>query len=180
MNSKSILPKISCFYCIFLLCISSQSFAGIGYYPQYDYDKWGFAKSDYGEPKKGYGYKAPLVTIVQEKLKERGYDPGTIDGSWGDMTKNALILFQKELGISKTGWIDLKTRDLLFGQVHLPVNLVKKVQKVLQDNDFSPGLIDGLWGERTENALRQYQKKHGLRETGLLDSETRKIILEEK
>ena len=178
MIKRNWLRKTINYFGIFLLCTCNSLFAGIGYYPQYDYDRWGFSRSDYGQPKPGYGYVTPLVIKVQQKLKDRGYDPGDIDGSWGEMTSKALLEFQKDLNITKTGWIDIKTRDLLFGQVNLPFNLIKRVQRILNDAGFDLGSIDGLWGKRTEDALKSYQRSNGLRPTGLLDEKTRELLLE--
>ena len=37
--------------------------------------------------------------------------------------------------------------------------IVVKLQKRLTDEGYSPGKIDGIWGRKTENALREFQKK---------------------
>ena len=42
---------------------------------------------------------------------------------------------------------------------------------------FNPGPIDGLMGPRTSAALREFQQKEDLKETGRLDAETRAHLM---
>lgn len=37
---------------------------------------------------------------------------------------------------------------------------------------FNPGDIDGIWGRRTMNALKQFQGAHNLRQSGVADADT--------
>jgi hypothetical protein len=47
------------------------------------------------------------------------------------------------------------------------------VQERLADKGFNPGPLDGQMGEKTQVALRQFQRTHGLPPTGGLDEATR-------
>jgi peptidoglycan hydrolase-like protein with peptidoglycan-binding domain len=49
---------------------------------------------------------------------------------------------------------------------------VKAVQQALKDKGVDPGEVDGKMGPKTQSALREYQKKEGLKESGRLDTET--------
>jgi peptidoglycan hydrolase-like protein with peptidoglycan-binding domain len=49
---------------------------------------------------------------------------------------------------------------------------VKAVQQALKDKGMDPGEVDGMMGPKTQSALREYQKKEGLKESGRLDTET--------
>lgn len=49
------------------------------------------------------------VTAVQQALKDRGHDPGEIDGALGPKTRAALREFQKKEGLKVTGRIDSAT-----------------------------------------------------------------------
>jgi peptidoglycan hydrolase-like protein with peptidoglycan-binding domain len=49
---------------------------------------------------------------------------------------------------------------------------VKALQQALKDKGHDPGEVDGVMGQKTQSALRDFQKKEGLKETGRLDSET--------
>jgi peptidoglycan hydrolase-like protein with peptidoglycan-binding domain len=53
------------------------------------------------------------VTQIQQKLEERGYDPGPIDGIMGKKTKSAIKKFQSDLGLESTGAINRVTLDKL-------------------------------------------------------------------
>jgi peptidoglycan hydrolase-like protein with peptidoglycan-binding domain len=50
---------------------------------------------------------------------------------------------------------------------------VKAVQQALKDKGHDPGTVDGVMGPKTKQALKEFQKKEGLKESGRLDSETR-------
>ena len=51
-------------------------------------------------------------------------------------------------------------------------NLTRTVQRTLTENGFEAGPIDGQWGGMTENALKQFQRRNNLPDTGLLDQHT--------
>ena len=53
---------------------------------------------------------------------------------------------------------------------------VLQVQKRLQEYQFYSGALDGILGPNTKEAIRRYQAKHGLPETGELDAVTRKAL----
>jgi len=46
-----------------------------------------------------------LVRMIQERLADRGFDPGPVDGRSGPMTREAVIAFQREVGATATGEI---------------------------------------------------------------------------
>ena len=49
------------------------------------------------------GTKGAGVVLIQKKLRELGYDPGTPDGKFGSKTANALKEFQKASGLQADG-----------------------------------------------------------------------------
>ena len=54
-----------------------------------------------------------------------------------------------------------------------PPETVRRAQKILQSEGFDPGPINGVLGPKTEEALLEFQQKHGIEATGWLDRETR-------
>ncbi len=50
---------------------------------------------------------------VQQALKEKGYDPGPVDGILGPSTKAALRAFQKSGGLEPSGQLDRGTVEKL-------------------------------------------------------------------
>jgi len=55
----------------------------------------------------------PQVRQVQQALKDKGHDPGQIDGVMGPQTKQALQSFQQAQGISGAGELDQQTLTAL-------------------------------------------------------------------
>ena len=51
----------------------------------------------------------PQVAGVQAFLSSRGFDPGTVDGAFGERTANALKNYQASVGIGQTGTINDET-----------------------------------------------------------------------
>jgi len=47
---------------------------------------------------------------------------------------------------------------------------IENVQKHLKAAGFDPQRVDGVWDERTEQALKTFQQKSGMKETGLVGS----------
>lgn len=60
-----------------------------------------------------YGSTGGEVTQIQQRLQELGYDPGTADGIYGTRTKNAVITFQRDYGLSDDGIAGPKTLEAL-------------------------------------------------------------------
>jgi len=53
---------------------------------------------------------------------------------------------------------------------------VRQVQEALKNQGQDPGPIDGIMGPRTRQALRAFQSKNGLKQTGTLDTATREKL----
>jgi peptidoglycan hydrolase-like protein with peptidoglycan-binding domain len=67
------------------------------------------------------------------------------------------------------------TRTLKYGYGFTVIKnraYVKELQQALADAGLLKGKIDGLFGRKTESVLKEYQKQNGLKETGILDSDT--------
>jgi peptidoglycan hydrolase-like protein with peptidoglycan-binding domain len=53
------------------------------------------------------------VKAAQQALKDKGHDPGSVDGKMGPKTQAALRDFQKAQGMEATGRLDMKTMQSL-------------------------------------------------------------------
>lgn len=53
---------------------------------------------------------------------------------------------------------------------------VAGMQQKLNDQGFDAGQVDGFWGPNTAAALRRYQAKNGLQQTGRLDPKTLEVL----
>lgn len=100
------------------------------------------------------------IRQAQEALKNKGRDPGPIDGVLGSRTVAALNDYQKVEGLATTGRLDAKTMESLGIQVPpeppLREDHVREMQQALSDRGYDPGPIDGVMGTRTRAALRKY------------------------
>jgi peptidoglycan hydrolase-like protein with peptidoglycan-binding domain len=55
-----------------------------------------------------------LIKMAQRVLKDSGFDPGPVDGSFGPKTREATKNFQIKNRLEPTGELDEHTRDRLF------------------------------------------------------------------
>ena len=53
---------------------------------------------------------------------------------------------------------------------------IRKLQERLTELGYSPGPVDGIWGKKTETALKKFQEDNGLSVTGKYDTETTKKL----
>ena len=49
---------------------------------------------------------------------------------------------------------------------------VRRAQQALQTKGFDPGPIDGIVGPRTEDAIRNFQDRYGIKPSAKLDNQT--------
>jgi peptidoglycan hydrolase-like protein with peptidoglycan-binding domain len=59
------------------------------------------------------GGSAANVKEAQQALKDKGYDPGPVDGVMGSKTKEAIKSFQSASNLQATGTLDAQTADKL-------------------------------------------------------------------
>lgn len=60
-----------------------------------------------------HGGSSSWVKSIQQALKDKGNDPGAIDGRMGHKTMAALKDFQKANGLKETGKVDKETAEKL-------------------------------------------------------------------
>lgn len=53
---------------------------------------------------------------------------------------------------------------------------VMEIQSLLEKMAYDPGAIDGIIGLRTEEAIRQFQRNHGLTADGIIGANTHKVL----
>src|SRR5262245_6737879 len=112
------------------------------------------------------------IAGAQQRLKDRGYYAGPIDGVMGPRTAAALRAYQRDHGLRATGQVDSQTASALVSEttVVTPAVDVRTAQRQLKERGYYTGPVDGVIGPATENALRAYQRDRGLKVTGRLDS----------
>jgi len=67
----------------------------------------GIPYSEYYEerPELGRGWRGSETVLIQQKLREKGYYKGTVDGSFDEGTVKALKQFQKDHGFEPNGFV---------------------------------------------------------------------------
>lgn len=126
------------------------------------------------------GSKGAKVEDLQRKLQALGYNVGTLDGQFGQTTKDAVVSFQKTYGLTADGQAGTKTQQAVNsayndysnhlyakGRMGEPV---KQIQSDLKTLGYLSGNADGAFGSGTEAAVKNYQQKNGLSQTGKVDA----------
>gem|GEM_PF-2231206 len=133
------------------------------------------------------------LSRIQQKLSEQGYDAGKADGVWGSSTAQALRRFQESRGLAPTGNFNIETlqaldpADLFSGDpmqqgskkrqfaksqgapLFIGPSDLRRVQQNLHKKGFEVGAADGIWGTKTQQAIRQFQQEKGLAPTGSIN-----------
>lgn len=66
------------------------------------------------------GSEGDAVAELQDRLADRGYDVGPVDGSFGRRTREAVAELQHEHGLSSTGAVTAATAEELGLEVDAP------------------------------------------------------------
>lgn len=130
----------------------------------------------------GVGDRGSDVKTIQQKLKRLGYLDGEADGIYGGQTEDAVTAFQKEQGLSVTGGVNSATRTKL-NEVYVAQTgdyilsegargkRVIRLQNQLLLHGYDPGVVDGVFGAGTADAIRKLQDEAGLELTGVADED---------
>lgn len=116
------------------------------------------------------------VVKIQTKLKSFGLYNGEIDGKYGVMTANAVRKFQQHYGLKVDGIAGAQTISAL-GIYSLPAStiykigsrgeMVKQIQIRLRHFGVLSTNADGVYGNQTAAAVREYQNRKGLKVDGI-------------
>jgi peptidoglycan hydrolase-like protein with peptidoglycan-binding domain len=130
-----------------------------------------------------------IVTNVQAHLKSAGFDPKRTDGTWDARTETAVKAFQKQSGLEVTGRVDSSTwRKLAAARMEATSatspaqsvgeksKAVKRTEEALKKAGFKPGKIDGVFDEKTAQAVRAFETKHHLHVDGNVNARDLKAI----
>lgn len=117
----------------------------------------------------------PDTAALQVALRARAFYGGTIDGMNGPMTAAAVTAFQARAGLVVDGVAGPQTRDALdarpLGSRPLLEGAmgwdVAALQFALAWRGFPSRGLDGIFGERTEKALRRFQRHERLAPDGV-------------
>lgn len=102
-----------------------------------------------------------------------------VDGIFGNLTKEAVIAFQKEYGgLTADGIVGPQTWGVVDTIVRTTLYLgstgedVEYLQRRLNGIGSASLVVDGIFGVATEEAVKKFQKFHGLTVDGIVGSQT--------
>jgi peptidoglycan hydrolase-like protein with peptidoglycan-binding domain len=116
-----------------------------------------------------------------------GYDlgPTGVDGVFLGMTRDAVVAFQNERGLSEDGVVGTETwaalvdstftlgdRMLYLRLPHLHGKDVRELQEALNTLGFSCGAVDAIFGAFSEHAVREFQRNSGQPDDGIVGPDT--------
>ncbi len=133
------------------------------------------------------GDEAPIIKECQQKLYKLGYitSKSNVSGVFNNVTKSAIKAFQQANGLTRDGALGPQTRDLLLSNEAQEKSLqlgdygtdVQNAQKrLVKLNYLSSSSATGYFGEKTEDAVRAFQKRNGITASGVLNSYTLKKL----
>ena len=108
-----------------------------------------------------------MLNIKQRQLNLRTYYyiyKGSIDGIVGSQTVEAYKDFQSMVGITVDGIYGVVTDEKLVG-------VLKDIQVKLNNKGYNL-VVDGIVGNETESAIKDFQGKNNINVTGIIDSIT--------
>ncbi len=128
------------------------------------------------------------VKRLQQQLKKLGYYNGPVDGDYGSGTITAVQSFQAANGLTVDGVAGPATQQRLYGDT----SSYNKVIGSLKQFDEGPNVLDtqytlyelgyfqdtinGIYGESTYNAVKEFQMINGLKVDGVAGNATLNIL----
>ena len=158
-----------------------------------------YTSGDYKTLTRSSKYQSRVVPL-QRRLKELGYYTGSIDGYFGSKTYRAVRNFQSRNGISVTGKADRYTQQVLYSADAKKASgssssssssssyrllywgcegsAVKRLQNALIDAGYKSIVrtVDGIYGQWTYDAVRAFQRDHGLSVDGVAGKNTQNAL----
>ena len=133
------------------------------------------------------GSTGKIVRYLQQSLTNLRYYSGPIDGMFGSKTQTAVKLFQKSKGLVVDGIVGNKTWVAIYNSLQNPIVLpilkigstgeaVKYLQELLTKLGYTPGVIDGTFGSKTQTAVKLFQTNKGLVPDGIVGINTWNVL----
>jgi peptidoglycan hydrolase-like protein with peptidoglycan-binding domain len=102
------------------------------------------------------------VKVIQRRLRELGYFAEEVTGYFGEVTREAVIKFQRDRGLTPDGLVGQSTLTTLLATNPTPPVVVspqvRELQQRLKKAGFYQGEIDGIWGPQTQAAIEAAQQ----------------------
>jgi peptidoglycan hydrolase-like protein with peptidoglycan-binding domain len=129
-----------------------------------------------------------LITAIQRELRQRGYDPGPVNGALSLETRSAIIAYEFDEAMPLTGEpTEALLKSLIFdaamgkagpgppARFEQHGELVTEVQTLLADLGYGSGPGDGRLDAGTREAIRKFESYRNLNARGRI---TERLLLE--
>jgi peptidoglycan hydrolase-like protein with peptidoglycan-binding domain len=140
---------------------------------------------------------------VQRRLTQLGYSTRGSDGVWGRNTRDAIATWQRDRGEKVTGYVTASQFNILSqgagvvlpdttptpttppgslsaAQTEAALRLTRSqrtsIQRQLTSIGYDAGVADGLWGSRTRDAIRAWQRANRNDQTGYVTNAQVRLI----
>lgn len=119
-----------------------------------------------------------LTASIQGQLSHLGYYKGNVDGQLGPQTQDAIVRYQSQNSLRRTGSVSDKLLDHIkftrkiadAGSVTGSIKVLNPQTRTVQERltlfGYKPGKIDGVMGSATINAIKLFQTDRSLPVTG--------------
>ena len=140
----------------------------------------------------GAGYadagSSHAVKSLQRKLRRLGWRPGPVDGLFGPRTAQATANLQRAAGLTPDGIVGPRTTQALESALRSPLRRgagyaqpngsprVRTLQSRLQRLGQKPGPVDGVFGPRTQAAVKRAQRAGGVSADGIVGRPTERLL----
>ncbi|MDF4002798.1 peptidoglycan-binding protein [Luteibacter sp. PPL552] len=109
------------------------------------------------------------VTHLQHNLAGLGLAAGVQAGHYDATTRAAVAEFQRTHGLTEDGKAGPKTQEALKNEIG---QVQKELDALGHKGNGKPLVADGAYGAATADALRSFQREHGIPESGVADEAT--------
>lgn len=143
--------------------------------------------ADLGDTVLKEGMNHPDVKELKQQLAELGYLKDSSNSEFDEATKAAVMRFQKDYRLEQDGIIGKDSAKVLdmalvqlknLSQDFTPMKKddkgerVTDLQKMLKSYGLLSAEATGTFGDKTEEAVKEFQKEFGLKTTGIVDKFT--------
>jgi peptidoglycan hydrolase-like protein with peptidoglycan-binding domain len=128
-------------------------------------------------PTLSQGKTGAAVTRLQQRLRQLGYFNANPTGNFGQITKDAVIAFQRNYRISANGIVNRQTWNALMGSSPTPARSslstqqVKELQVRLRQLGYFNTDATGNIGPMTREAVIAFQRNNGLPVDGIVNAQ---------
>lgn len=124
------------------------------------------------------GDRGNFVFLLQFILNQFGYNL-SVDGIFGNQTTSAVRQFQQQNSLTVDGIVGKNTWQYLLTIPPYPIlrlnsrgNYVYLAQRLLESKLIQVGSIDGILGQKTERAIKEFQQQNNLVVDGIIGANT--------